>query len=899
MDSDKLTQLGYFAGALIIFMVITLFLLPQFVDVEPHVARINERIEAITGEQFSYRSASVDLFPDAKITFEAVGVKNVPEATANYLLRAEALVIDFTLFDVLFGTVEADDIVLRSPRLELEVFRDGSYNFEFLKINEVAFGEEQNVLIEVENGSVILTHLRHDYVEKIQSMNGVMGVTEHSIQADMTGEIMKGTAQLTGECMIASFTDFDNIDTTCSVALNHPTLSVSGSPRIVMKDGKTVVKSQIDLRSKDIRGWLDLLFGKGKPIYSNYFGVELQVGCMADFFLSDEKKIFNFKVFNSGRSTGKGSVVYDAAAEDYQLKVISHFRRFDYDSFFKDIMKYSDGTTRDIFASATGFDRSLTGMLNFQADYVSYRGKDFNDAIIEADLENGEIIVSNARINTPSNGRIITIGHIVTGEEGLEYDGQVEAYSNSLYELLPVLGIPNGEIPTGIFTQFRSRFNLLMRPSSTIISELRMTTGEEIQISGGVNIYNERIPRLESTLTINNIDMTPFEKAWLKGASYLTKPNKMNYNPYAFEWLHNLPIRMRLNLTLKNHILFGFEGKESSIGITIDEKKLELSPINLSLDRSKVKGRAVLTHEPKRDRPVVESKLNISRLNIGSLLRESIYDDGRSNYRGLDVSIWSREPINFNPLHHYDGYLELRVRKLVHESFEATNIKSLIQLEDAKMHIKDTKLEIWGGKMDADILVDGEVVPGLDISFNLSNAQQRTLNRTFFDFGNIAGLVSYSGKLKFHGLDFATWIRNISGHFTVNARNIFVNKFNLPGIVRAISSVRSVSGVVNAVRLALESGTARLGSVNGGIYFTNGMAQTTKVNLRSPESVGTIEGMVDLSRWIIDTKIHFGLVTLAQKNYPVLTVHLTGPVNKPQSVLNTKMVEAWVARKNQ
>lgn len=895
MDTYKLKIAGFIVGGLALLYLSLSQLLPMLIDASPLAERVAKQVEQITGEAVVLGDTSISILTGGKIIFDGVALKNPPEASANYFLRADQLIIHVSILDALFGeTPKLEKLELVAPRIELEQLTDTQNNWSFLYKGQDSAAVPENVQIIISNALIIYTNHRHNYVREIQSINGITTISLGQMTSEFNALFGKDTVNISQSCRFDQFKHLGSYSADCVMSVNHPTMAMDiVNARVIAKEGTVTSKQTITVNSNDFRPWGDILFGHGDSPFSDYYKTPFPLSFKMESYADGKQTIVNLLEFSSGNTKGKGSINLTKSEDLTTGKSVLWFDYLDYDQLI-DGLRESIGSEKDVFALNNGFDLNLSSDLVIQAAKVKFHGVEFQNFNTKGQLAGGSIVVSEARVAGPKNSNLVTVGRITPTKAGLEYEGLVEGFGDALYELAPLMGFATSDLPEKVFTQFRTRFNLIVRARSTTISELRMITGNGIQIAGGINSYHEAKPRINATIAVRNIDFAPLEQQWLQGASLFTPPDQQSYNPYSFNWLTEFDREVQMQLELDDFTVMGHKGKASSLLVTIKPKTLTASNMNLNLETSKVQGILKLTREPLVERPFIEGQMRVSSINLGDAGLSAIW---ASDNDKREDNVWSRTPINFMPLHYFDGSVELRLRQLVHDKFRASSIVAQIALQDFQLTIKEANVGIWGGTGKLDIKVDSKVVPGFDIRYNILNAQLRDLLQTWLGYTNINGLISMSGRTTFSGLNFESWIDNITGSMTVDARNVFVQYFNLPATIRAIASVRAVSGLLNAIRQTFDSGATRIGNINGTAYFTKGEMRTTRVTFRSNESVGEIEGLFNLRAWTMEMAAKFGLITLAQTNYPFLVVNFDGAMEKPVRNLNTKSIEAFLAQK--
>lgn len=868
-------------------------IVPAMVDTDPIIETLQKEVEAMTGRPLVVGKVSVSVLPSAAITVDGVAIRNDDVSSKNHFLRAQKLVIRFSLLKALMGEkVQAADIELVAPHIELERFNDGTANWQFLDTTKKATSTQGSIRLRILGGTASFTHHQQDYFETLNGLDGDLNLTPSNLSLSLSAVLRRQPVRFSATCAVHQFRHLSSYDMDCTSSTQQESNSLGYKGRLVNKEGALTSRGSLTLKAADARNWIDLALGKGKSPFAGYYTQTLPLQVTADVFVDPTRAVVNLGQLISQDTSGKGSLTADFTKDEATWVTNLWFDKLQLDQLRP---KFKGKEEADIFALDTGFPKNIAVQATLQAKSMTFHEVAFSDVVGKAELVDGDIIVSNMTMKTPAEGNLITLGRMVSKADGLEYDGQVEAYGESLRALGPLLGIALEDIPESAFGQFRARFNLIARPTFTTISELRLVTGDRVQLAGGINLQHGGSRRVDATIGLRYFDFAPFEELWLKKHHLFQNPAETPGHPFGFEWLKSLNKNINLTVKLADYTLFGMPGGATEMSIAISPNTISVTGLNGTWGGSRLNGRISLRHLPERPRPFISSQLTISALKLGDTFLDTML--ASNDEQMLHKTMWSRgKRIIFWPLHYFDGEAELRIRRIEHARFQLYNLRGMVRLEDYRLEAKDVQFSLWGAPVQANISVDSEVVPGFDISFGLQNGQIKELLASFVDYSNIGGTVSMSGKVSFTGLNYHDWIKDIRGYITLDARNIFIQEFNLPAIVRAISTVRAVSGLANSVRLAQDKGSSRIDNVNGTVTLGAGRLDVPKLTLRANESVGEINGSLDLQQWLMRISVKLGLITLAQTGYPFLNANLAGSISQPELRLDTSEVEAYLAR---
>lgn len=906
---------------LIILLVLALMALiglfviaPSFVKTDVVISEIKSAIEASTGQEVRYDRVHVSVVPEPKIVIDNLTISNLAFASTNNFIKTQSIEIHFTFEEVFKENPQIKVVRLIKPVVELEILRDGRENWSFLydKKSAGAFAFIKDA--EIINGTIILNDHVSDYVEKVKDINGHIFGDAGMAGYEVDMQLREHPAHMRVDCDPNSFNNFMSFDAQCQVKIiqNQTTLDYDG--RLLAQGAKGLVaRGKVDLQSEDVRPFMDIAFSKGAKRFETYFPIGVPLTVQGEVYAGNHQLSLRLKQVQSNETKGAISLDMKPNGDNVDIQTQANFSMLDYDKIFKESASYAGGKD-DIFVVEGGFNPKWFGKATIKAAQLKFNGDVMKNVSLLSDIADGEFIITKANATLPGNGDLRGVGRLKTNVGGLDFEGQMELDGKSFYDLLPMLGMAKDDLPPNVYNQYFARFTLIARAKTTTLSEFRMlvgdnmtiddqhrltATGDNIEVAGGISMYDEE-NKLEALVSLANIDFDKLEQHWRKGASVLRDPNEYlkTRNPFQFDWLKTMKKKIKLTLKLDNYTIFGMHGVQpSTTNVMVQPNQISIDDIDLLIEDSQVTGSIALRKEDKMRVPVVTSSINFTTLNLGDALMDHIYADKKT--ATLNDSIWSQERINFFPFQHFDGQFDFSVGDLTHKTFTASNVNVGCKVEDMVANCRDFSAEIWGGSIKGNAQIDAKVVPTIHFDFLTANSLVQDFIKTFTNYGNITGEATFSGKFDFSGLNFASWMERGTGHLGINSNNIFISQFNLAGVIRAVSSVRIVSGLVNSLRLALETGNTRLAGVEGNIFIHDGKMNASKLGITSNDVVGRIEGESDLLRWKYGMRVGFGMVTLAERNYPTLYLDFFGDMDKPEYKLDTQSVEAFVARKLQ
>ncbi|MBV9419522.1 MAG: AsmA family protein [Alphaproteobacteria bacterium] len=132
---------GLIAGGIALIFAVVFFLVPPLLPTASLKGEIEHRVSAATGRAFRIDGPlTYSFFPTVSLTARDVHLANMPGGHERDMLCAASMHIAVRLFPLLAGRIEATDITFDSPRIALEVARDGKANWELVETHTAQSG---------------------------------------------------------------------------------------------------------------------------------------------------------------------------------------------------------------------------------------------------------------------------------------------------------------------------------------------------------------------------------------------------------------------------------------------------------------------------------------------------------------------------------------------------------------------------------------------------------------------------------------------------------------------------------------------------------------------------------------------------------------------------------------
>lgn len=897
MTRKRWMIVGGIAGGFVLWLLLIPVFVAATIDEEAAIAPLKSQIEALTGQPLIMGEVSVGGTFSLRITIDQLAIRNVEQTSEPHIFRANALTMEFSLLDAITSeALTPSRVILDSPVISLERNLSGNPNWRALIQQSYTVPTGQPWHLEINNGQLRYQHHGEESRYEIGGLNGRL--SQQSGLWAFSGEAALGeqTLATTVQCQVAPDRPLAQADLSCEASASGEGFSGSLEQRVVLAEDGVRLRGNLQLEAQDIRVWADAMGSQTDRTFANYVSEPLPLTLALENYYDPEQWVLNISRLSSPLMEGRISAQQKITGEDRsaELTLRSQLTRVDVDAIRRSL-RASAGTPRDVLAVEGGIDPRLSGDIALQAQQVDWHGVTLRDVQLQGDLFAGSLTFNNGSAKLPGESFLIPRGILTTSADGLQFDGQMEVYGKSLVAMAGTV-LPNDFARQ--FEDYRSRFNLIVTAKSAIFSELRFLSGQKRRIAGGWTVAFDKGGSINGAIVTEKINFDPLRKGWLQDASLWDNPEQLSPDhALRFNWLRTIETAARIQWTHSDYQLFDKPGSKWEMVMALEPDRLELNRLSLRHDGVNVSGDVVIENAATAERPFIRSRLSVSLLALGNAVRESAWRDVSAADPTQGAGVWSKEPIKLFPLAHYDGFHELRISRITHERFKAASARAVVKVNARQLSVEDFRATIWGGTLTGTMKLDVRTVPTMDIQLKLSEGQLREWFTSFTDYDNIAGSVSMVMGISTSGVNVSDWVRNAKGKWQFEARSAFVRFFNLPAIVRGIQSVRSVSSLANALRLALSGGATRLDSISGIFFFNEGKMGTTQAALRSNETVGEIDVTLDLMQWTQHAVVDFGLIALAQTNYPVLRMIFTGPIEQPNRRNDLKSIESYLAKK--
>ena len=891
--------LALLVGGIAMILLVTQ-LLSKMIDADAAIEPLRRYAQEFTGQPLIVEDVSVGGFAGPRITINGLAIRNVTAAQQPYLLYADKLTIELSWMALFDDKPEAQGLSIDGLNLYFEKGRKGQKNWHFLNKMKQKVEQVYQLDIALRNAQLRYVDLQEGDVFALEAINGRVGLGFTGVDTQLQAQLMQQPVSVNGDCQFAHFVHINSFDARCVGGMQGNGLALNADYRLLQSNQGMQMRGTLKVDTQDMRVWGDAFFSQKAKLLEEYIAEPLPLVAEIDTYEDANQAIANITKLAMGRTIGRGSVSLKHPAQQGlsaapQVSVNAVFEQIDFDTL-KRLVRPSDTVNAELLSQNGLVAPNVEGVLRVTAQQVFYNGLMIDRVNATGRFERGQLVVSQAQGALPGAGKFTSIGRFVGTAEGVQYEGGVEASGEDLSSLLPLVGAENTLAMKQTFSNYRARLNASIGPRQTVLSDVRLITGDDLRISGGVTLNKAEQAKLTGNLSIENLDMQPFWHGWLDGAR-LTAPPSAGKHPLKFDWLPSFAADVNLQLHISNAQFPDARKGGLSGRLTMESGRMALRQFNAKIADQQISGEVTLLREAQLPRAQVNAKLDFSQLALGNWLRESIWREKDAPVEDGVPSVWSKQPFNMNALKHFDGSAQLRVAQLSHDVLSAQDVQFQAALDGAVLSITNWKMKLWNGLFSATAKLDASVLPTFSLQYRHDNAAVRPIMQALFKRSSVNGMGSFAHNVTTSGVNFHEWMNNLEGGIRFAVTNLSVEQFNLLRLTQLISSARSVSELPNIVRQVFAGGTAMIPEFKGAIFYEDGKLKTTSISFTAGGIIGLSQVTLDLLQWSMESTFRFSFSGLNAVNTPVLDILFAGPFESVKRELNVKSLEAFLARK--
>jgi hypothetical protein len=910
------------ALAILLFIIIgvfeaVFFYVSSLIKPEYYQEQVLEAIKKQTGQTVKINGgARFMLFPSPKLVFSDLEVDvsaSTTPATPAFSVKKVEIYIETT--SILSNQMRISQVSLVNPLLSVERADDNTVhwdwlNIKLLKLLDSSKGMSLPISIvdgifsykdPLNNKSIIIEDVDADtnYGSKI-SLDGTLESNGNPYNFVIDSKAMD---------LEVSETQFPlNINITDT---NNNTLSIQS---VIDNTGELPkVTGKFSANTDDLENFLQGVDGKDDDD-ANHIVMPLAI----DGTWELEQDILqmhnvNFKGLNSD---GKGeaslswdnwyptvSVNMDFASIDYaMLKNLSKIKIPKKTAKKPDLFQPEYGSDMEIYKD-NPLPSNVELKLNVRSQKIVSGTEEWKDLNLNAVLDKGALTINQCDIYLSGDGLLTVFGVISQGGTGdLRFEGNIEAKGKSLRNAITMFYPSASDLPTMGTGEFTVSANLYMNKSQVRLFEADAVV-DGTPVMGTITAYLEPALRLEAKVRMKDINFDKIRDV-LRDQNIeegkkrkIGEQQELEKETAGFSWLRNLTTRVDATVYIDDFNFMDRKGDRVSFSLYAYNGDLRISELNCNINvNSSIPNVSLMVNADQID----TNYFNLSEKSDSAAAIDNANNKLKKKPVGKfselrDMSQDTAVPVEW--MDSFNGVFDITLRKLIHKNVAIEKIKFRGKVEGKRLDIQKLSFVYSQAQSNITGILYGGKIPGINISFTMSNADIYEMLNPLANISNINGFASLSGVLTTNGWSFYEWLNHMDAKLLVAARGVKVQGVNLAGVSNVVDVARTSADVFNNVNNVLTNGTTEF-LVDGSLNIKDGELRSPNLNIRSGLVTGSIIGGTKLETLEGQFSILFRFGNLLSDVTPTMIIQLSGRMDKPDIKVDTASLEDYVARRN-
>jgi hypothetical protein len=932
------------------------FYIQSIVKPESYRQQVLDAIKLQTGQDVKINGeVRFSLFPSPKLVFYELEVdRSASDIKFIPIFSIEKVEINIAPMSILSEQIKLSAVTLVHPVLALERADDDTIHWDWLntkllKALNSKNGKGVSIPLFLRGGILSYSDTIHDKNLLIEEINAS---TTYGSQISLNGT-MKSAGQLLNFVIDSKVLDLKVADNEfpLNLSLTDSYKNALAVQSVIDTSSDTPkVSGNFSLNTDDVT---KLLYGDITKNFGADEYVSLPMSVNGKWSFDDGAlvaKDVSLKGMNSEGSGGIGlrwnnwyptiSVDLDFLYMDQVMwSKISEYKNYN-NANKKAINPLLDESQSFDFRKENPLPENIEVKLNINAQKVLSGKEEWKNIRLNAVLDKGAFTVNQFDINLSGDGVLSLFGVVSQGGTGeLRFEGNMEAKGKSLRDAVAMFYSSAGDLPSIGTGEFSVHSNVYINATQVRLFEAEATI-DGTSISGTITAYPESILRFDTQIKLKNINLDYARDMLRKENIEKNKNNKKKdakeiiktaededsdeSSSGGFAWLKNLPVRVDAKVYIDDFTFMERKGERlafalyayrgdlrisnlqfiypdgiSEVNCNIDVRGL-IPHVNLMINADKIDASYFSMEEP------VEGAINAKNIDekekkkndIKELIKKSEQDSlKKSETNIIELEKSSDIPVPLSWMEDFNGVFDITLRRLTHKDIFMDKIKFQAKLDNKKMTIQ--KLGFIYSQAQTNIIgtVYGGKVPGMNISFTMSNADIYEIMKPLSTINNITGFTSMSGLVATNGWSFKEWLQQMDAKFLIVARGVKVQGINLDGVKNVVEVARSSADVFNNVNNVVTKGTTEF-SVDGSLNIREGELRAPSMTIKSGFVTGSIVGGAKLDSLDGQFSILFRFANLLADPAPTLIIQLSGKMDKPDIKVDTASLEDFVARRN-
>lgn len=587
---------------------------------------------------------------------------------------------------------------------------------------------------------------------------------------------------------------------------------------------------------------------------------------------------------------------------------------------------------------------NLSGDIKFSD--VLYNQQHIQDAHIEFDMAEGEMTIAQSTAILPGNTHAFFTGIGKEGFDGFALEGELDANGDNFIEAMKILKASGAALPPEDFKRFKFKGNTIFSRKEMRMSEMAARIENMAFLGGFIATFGDHI-KLNAALRVGGINFDHFAdvwglKRWRNSFTESAAPDAKNEN-FMGRWLKHLEYDAIIKVTLEQYILNEMPRDRGELKIDATANKITLKDIKTNYNGSQIAGSIGI--DVTNPLPHVDVKLTTDIFDMETFFtkdgKRAPDEKGAAPQQVAAVASppaapqpgeaaprpaitipaqpqsaivpsqapapiidpvtliphWSHDQFDFHWMEYINLTFHLKFGQYKYGRVSGQSVDVLGAVENRALSIEALTGYLLNAQVAAKINISAGKIPSASLAANVTSLDPVQLVPFFPLIDGMTGRYNLSLKLDTSGIDMYSWMSSLEGSVGLGGSDVNIHGFNLPGVIRSVSYVRTVADILNVVKRAFPGGDTQFNNIEGQWTLAGGVLKTSNTKMSNTQADGVLTSQVDLLNWQMLTNINLALKILDPAHPPGMIITFNGSLAKPETALDTRSLERYVTNK--
>ena len=530
---------------LVVVVVAAAWIVPGLIDWNGFKPDVVAEVKKATGRDMRIEGdLDLALLPTPRLSVAGVRIANIDGATAQDMIRLEALSVRVHFRPLFSGRIEVESVALIKPVIELETLKDGRANWvigapataaqksgsDSPKSDSAEPDAIRLDSLRIRDGTVTYRDATSGTVERIERVNAVIAAAT-----------LSGPFRIDGSLTVRG-TPFRLDGTLGNIAVATPAvlrlgLSIAGTGTDAQIVGALAnarqahrVTGKLNVKSPDLAK-LSAALAVGDPAtglpawLAQNFSLSAELDASAKALSIDNLDI---RLGETAATGGVSATLGEKVSADIALN-LKHIDIEKWQAMRAAVPKRSDTGSTGTPAPATPANqpaefqlpKNVSGSLNVGIEAVSVMGGRLRDIKLAAALDDGEVTLNELSIRLPGEAEVALAGFISSPGGKPAFEGSVEGRADNLRALLEWLKIDVADVPADRLRKFSVNAKLRGDRKQAQVSDINIRF-DASRVRGGVTYAFRKRPAFGARFNIDQFNVDAYAPPRRRGTTKKT-----------------------------------------------------------------------------------------------------------------------------------------------------------------------------------------------------------------------------------------------------------------------------------------------------------------------------------------------------------------------------------------